>query len=127
MNAAAAALLARARRLAGLDLAQLAGRAGVAPAVVAALQAAETQTAQKGFVGQWVERALGLKPRFDDVDDPASGTEVKTLPVRIGPRGARVVEGTFVTTASVERPAALARVSVNSGAVTPSTNWPGPV
>ncbi len=103
MNAAADALLARARRLAGLDLARLAARAGVADDVVAALMAADRQTAQKGFVGQWVERALGLQPRFDDVDDPVSGTEVKTLPVRLGPGGARIQEGTFVTTASVER------------------------
>ncbi|MDP2343928.1 MAG: MutH/Sau3AI family endonuclease [Deltaproteobacteria bacterium] len=55
----------------------------------------------KGGVGQRLEQALGLKPRFDDVDDPVSGIEVKTLPFAMGTRGqARVLESTFVTTAS---------------------------
>jgi DNA mismatch repair protein MutH len=101
MNDVGADLLARARRLAGLDLAALAARAGVGGADGVGDDVKDL-TARKGFVGQWVERALGLSPRFDDVDHPESGTEVKTLPVRLGPRGARVQEGTFVTSASVE-------------------------
>ena len=55
----------------------------------------------KGGVGQRLEQALGLKPRFDDVDDPISGVELKTLPVAMRSDGkARVLESTFVTTAS---------------------------
>jgi DNA mismatch repair protein MutH len=52
-------------------------------------------------VGQRLEQALGLKPRFDDVDDPVTGVEVKTLPIGIAKDGrARVLESTFVTSAS---------------------------
>jgi DNA mismatch repair protein MutH len=53
----------------------------------------------KGGVGQAVERALGLSPRNDEVDDPIAGVEVKTLPLTVA--GA-VVEDTYVTMATVE-------------------------
>lgn len=81
--ARAEALLAAARRLAGLDVATLGG-------------------VGKGGVGQQVERALGLSPRFDDVDDPIGGVEVKTLPVRLDGGVARVLEVTFVTSATTD-------------------------
>jgi len=55
--------------------------------------------ANKGGVGVAVERALGLKPRFDDIDDPVAGVELKTLPVSAA--GA-VNEDTYVTMASIE-------------------------
>jgi DNA mismatch repair protein MutH len=55
----------------------------------------------KGGVGQRLEAALGLSPRFDDVDDPLSGVEVKTLPFRVDADGRpRVLEATFVTSAT---------------------------
>jgi DNA mismatch repair protein MutH len=76
-------LLHAARRLAGLEVTSVAGRG-------------------KGGVGQSVERALGLSPRFDEVDDPDSGVEVKTLPVRLCDDVATVTEVTFVTTATPE-------------------------
>lgn len=76
-------LLRAARRLAGLDVVALAGSG-------------------KGGVGQSVERALGLSPRFDEVDDPESGVELKTLPVRLHNDVATVTEVTFVTTATPE-------------------------
>lgn len=79
----AAALLKAARRLAGVDVAAL-GAAG------------------KGVVGQHIERALGLTPRFDDVDDPIGGVEVKTLPVRLKGGVATVTEVTFVTMATTD-------------------------
>lgn len=82
------ALLAQARSWAGstVDDVTVGGSSGV----------------HKGSVGQRLERALGLKPVFDDVDDPASGVEVKTLPFRIDAAGRpRVTESTFVTSASL--------------------------
>lgn len=55
----------------------------------------------KGGVGQRLELALGLAPRFDDVDDPSSGVEVKTLPFRVDAAGRpRTLEATFVTSAT---------------------------
>ena len=89
-KALAQALLQRARGLAGVDVAALGAASG------------ESQKETKGGVGQMVERALGLSPWFDDVDDPASGVEVKTLPVAF--RGDTVVvqQGTFVTSASTD-------------------------
>jgi DNA mismatch repair protein MutH len=83
MAARAAALLQAARRLAGIDVASLGGHG-------------------KGGVGQRVEQALGLAPRFDDVDDPESGVELKTLPVRLRDGRATVTEVTFVTTATTD-------------------------
>jgi DNA mismatch repair protein MutH len=57
--------------------------------------------ANKGGVGQRLERALGLRPQHDDVDDPASGVEVKTLPFRLDGAGRpRVAEATYVTAAT---------------------------
>ena len=80
------ALLQRARSWAGYSVSDVA----VAPT-----------PGHKGAVGQRLEQALGLKPRFDDVDDPLSGIELKTLPVALKGSGrARVLESTFVTTAS---------------------------
>jgi DNA mismatch repair protein MutH len=76
-------LLQAARRLAGVEVFALAGSG-------------------KGGVGQSVERTLGLSPRFDDVDDPESGVELKTLPVRLQNDVATVTEVTFVTTATPE-------------------------
>jgi DNA mismatch repair protein MutH len=87
-DARARALLARARGWAGLHVDD------VAP---------HTSTARvnKGGVGQRLEGALGLQPRADDVDDPLSGVEVKTLPFRFGDDGLpRVLEATFVTSAT---------------------------
>jgi DNA mismatch repair protein MutH len=90
----AKALLDRARGFAGKTVDEVAphsvGRSGGAPGV-----------SNKGGVGQRLEAALGLAPRFDDVDDPASGVEVKTVPFRVDVTGrARVLEATFITTAS---------------------------
>ena len=82
-------MLARARSLAGLRVDELAATAGMLGT-------------HKGSVGQRVERALGLKPVFDDIDDPVSGVEVKTLPVKVGRGGPSVQEVTWVTSASVE-------------------------
>lgn len=81
--ARARALLHAARRLAGVDVASLGGHG-------------------KGGVGQRVEQALGLAPRFDEVDDPDSGVELKTLPVRLRDGRATVTEVTFVTTATTD-------------------------
>ncbi len=62
---------------------------------------APAPASHKGGIGQRLEQALGLKPRFDDVDDPVSGIEVKTLPIAVAADGrARVLESTFVTSAS---------------------------
>lgn len=83
MAARAAALLQAARRLAGVEVASLGGHG-------------------KGGVGQRVEEALGLAPCFDDVDDPESGVEVKTLPVRLRDGRATVTEVTFVTSATTD-------------------------
>jgi DNA mismatch repair protein MutH len=82
-TARAIALLHAARRLAGVDVVSLGGHG-------------------KGGVGQRVEQALGLAPRFDEVDDPDSGVEVKTLPVRLREGRATVTEVTFVTTATTD-------------------------
>ncbi len=90
MNSAALALLARARGLAGLRVDEL-------------VADVDMPGEHKGGVGQRIERALGLKPVFDDVDDPNSGVEVKTLPVRVGKSGPSVQEVTWVTSATVER------------------------
>ena len=90
MNEAGLALLARARSLAGQRVDELEARV-------------DMPGAHKGGVGQRIERALGLKPVFDDVDDPDSGVEVKTLPVKIGRGGPSVQEVTWVTSATVER------------------------
>ncbi|HEY1099254.1 MAG TPA: MutH/Sau3AI family endonuclease [Myxococcota bacterium] len=87
----AQALLARARRLAGRVVDDVDAVHGGMPG------------AHKGGVGQRIERALGLRPVFDDVDDPDSGVEVKTLPVKIGRNGPSVQEVTWVTSATVER------------------------
>lgn len=58
--------------------------------------------AGKGGVGQRLEAALGLHPRFDDVDDPTSGVELKTLPFAFNVAGrARVQQSTFLTSASL--------------------------
>jgi DNA mismatch repair protein MutH len=81
--ARAEALLQAARRLAGVDVTSLGGHG-------------------KGGVGQRVEQALGLAPRFDDVDDPESGVELKTLPVRLRDGRATVTEVTFVTMATTD-------------------------
>lgn len=90
MNDAGLALLARARSMAGRRVDELEA-------------AVDMPGAHKGGVGQRIERALGLKPVFDDVDDPDSGVEVKTLPVKIGRGGPSVQEVTWVTSATVER------------------------
>jgi DNA mismatch repair protein MutH len=88
-RARARALLGVARSFAGRSLDEIAP-----PAPAAAWN--------KGGAGQRLEAALGLSPRFDDVDDPASGVEVKTLPFRIDSTGRpRVLEATFVTSATV--------------------------
>lgn len=81
-------LLARARRLAGLTVGEL------------ALRCDETVPAEprrgKGFVGRLVERALGGAGTNEDVADfPALGVELKTIPVR---RDGRPRESTFVCT-----------------------------
>ena len=63
--------------------------------------AKSTAAWNKGGVGQRLEAALGLSPRFDDVDDPLSGVEVKTLPFRVDTDGRpRILEATFVTSAT---------------------------
>jgi DNA mismatch repair protein MutH len=57
------------------------------------------QTARKGFVGQWVEKALGASAGCAQVPDfPALGVELKTIPVDANgqPR-----ESTFVTSFSL--------------------------
>lgn len=85
----AIALLHRARRLAGVDVKDL-------------MDADAAISPGKGGVGQHIERALGLSPRFDEVDDPESGVEVKTLPVAFRGDVATVQQGTFVTSASTD-------------------------
>ena len=85
----AIALLHRARRLAGVDVKDLMGTES-------------TMSPGKGGVGQYIERALGLSPRFDEVDDPESGVEVKTLPVAFRGDVTMVQQGTFVTSASTD-------------------------
>jgi DNA mismatch repair protein MutH len=78
------ALLERARSLAGLPLAQLAGFAS---------------RRGKGAVGELIELALGITPSSAPTPDvPTLGIEVKTLPVE----GDRVVESTWVCSASPE-------------------------
>lgn len=93
VNEAARALLERARALAGVPVAELTSSSSFT----------SMPAAHKGGAGQRVERALGLRPVFDDVDDPESGCEVKTLPVKIGGRGPSVQEVTWVTSATVEQ------------------------
>ncbi|MDF3065757.1 MAG: mismatch repair protein MutH [Polyangiaceae bacterium] len=83
-----AELLARAAELAGLRLAELAGRFAVA--VPPDLRRA------KGFVGGLLERALGATAGSRAVPDfPDLHIELKTLPVD---RGGSPVESTFVCT-----------------------------
>jgi DNA mismatch repair protein MutH len=87
-DARARALLAQARGWAGLQVDDVAPQAGAS-------------RVNKGGVGQRLEGALGLQPRADDVDDPLSGVEVKTLPFRFDDAGLpRVLEATFVTSAT---------------------------
>ncbi len=93
VNDAARALIERARALAGTPVAELTSSSSLT----------SMPGAHKGSAGQRVERALGLRPVFDDVDDPDSGCEVKTLPVKLGARGPSVQEVTWVTSATVER------------------------
>src|SRR5688500_18797590 len=81
-------LMARARALSGMSLAELARQFGIA--------VPEAQLRAKGWVGQLLERALGAtagsraKPDFE-----ALGIELKTLPV--DGRG-QPKESTFVCT-----------------------------
>ena len=83
-----AELLARAAELAGLRLAELAPRFGLA--VPADLRRA------KGFVGGLLERALGASAGSRALPDfPELGIELKTLPVD---RSGAPVESTFVCT-----------------------------
>ncbi len=89
-EAAAQALLARAVALAGCRTDDLVAEVAM-------------PGSHKGGVGQRIERALGLAPRFDDVDDPESGVEVKTLPVKMTDSGAVVQQVTWVTSATPER------------------------
>ncbi|MBM4283361.1 MAG: DNA mismatch repair protein MutH, partial [Deltaproteobacteria bacterium] len=87
-RARARALLAAARALAGRAVDDIA-------------PPAPDSARNKGGAGQRLEAALGLSPRFDDVDDPASGVELKTLPLRVDADGRpRVLEATFVTSAT---------------------------
>lgn len=85
---AEAALLERARALAGSTLADLAAHGGVT--LPADLRRA------KGLVGQLVERALGATGANTDAPDfPVLGIELKTIPVG---RDGRPRESTFVCT-----------------------------
>ncbi len=81
-----ATLLARARRVAGLTVGELAAAQGVrVPAIPAQ---------RKGFVGQLVEAALGASAGSRaEPDFPALGVELKTIPLT--PEG-RPKESTFV-------------------------------
>jgi DNA mismatch repair protein MutH len=81
-------LLARAHALAGLSIAELAGRFS--------LQAPPDLRRAKGFVGALIERALGATAGSRAAPDfEALGIELKTLPVDA--RG-RALESTFVCT-----------------------------
>ncbi len=83
------ALLAQARRLAGLTIAELAREVRfVLPA---------DPSRAKGAIGHLVERALGATAGSRPGPDFASGIELKTLPVDV--RG-RPAESTFVTMVS---------------------------
>lgn len=80
-------LLSTARALAGLTLAELAARGGVPlPASLAR---------SKGFVGQAVERALGIAPSTAAGPD-LPDLEIKTIPVAHAAGAVRTVESTFV-------------------------------
>lgn len=93
-----AELLARARGLAGLNLAELAYRLGVA--VPASL------SRDKGWGGQLIERALGATAGSRPEPDFAHlGIELKTLPVD---RAGQPLESTYVCTAPLTGLAGLA-------------------
>lgn len=86
------ALLNRARQLGGRTLAELA-----APLH---LDVPEDLKRHKGFVGQLLERALGLEVNSTPGPDvPALGLEIKTLPID---RRGRPLESTFVCTIRLE-------------------------
>jgi DNA mismatch repair protein MutH len=82
-------LLARAQRLAGVTLAELAGSLGFA-------LPAEPRR-HKGLIGELVEVALGVGARGAAVDFPELGIELKTIPLS---RDGRPRESTFVCTIS---------------------------
>jgi len=91
--ASEAALLERARELAGTNLGEIAGRFG--------LGVPDTLLRAKGWVGMLVERALGASAGSrSEPDFPALGIELKTLPIDASgqPR-----ESTFVCTVELSR------------------------
>jgi DNA mismatch repair protein MutH len=82
-------LLARAHRLAGVTLAELARSLGLVPP--------PEPSRHKGLIGEWVEVALGASGRGAGIDFPQLGIELKTIPVS---RDGRPRESTFVCTIS---------------------------
>ena len=85
-------LLARARDLAGRNLAELTVRAG--------LTAPSEPRRAKGFVGSLVERLLGARASSASVPDfPALGIELKTIPLLAD---GRPRESTFVCTVGLD-------------------------
>jgi DNA mismatch repair protein MutH len=88
------AIIDAARALAGLTLPELAARGGLSmPASLAR---------SKGFIGQAVERALGLPMKTGPGPD-LPGLEIKTLPVELAVDTPRSVESTFVCTVQRDR------------------------
>ena len=88
-------LLARARALAGLTLAQVAERLGET--------VPDDLNRRKGWVGQLIERALGATASARaEPDFQGLGVELKTLPVD---RQGRPRESTYVCTVPLEGPA----------------------
>lgn len=85
-------LLARARRLAGLSLGQLARELGCRPP--------ENLRRHKGWIGELLERALGASAgSLPEPDFPQLGIELKTLPVT---RAGLPRESTYVCTVPLE-------------------------
>jgi len=90
-------LLARARGLAGMSVAELGRWLG--------FRVPSDLKGHKGFIGQLVEVALGARAGSDpEPDFPALGVELKTLPVT--PEG-RPVESTYVCLARLDGREAL--------------------
>jgi len=88
------AVIDAARALAGLTLPELAERGG--------LSMPPSLSRSKGFIGQAVERALGLEPKSGPGPD-LPGLEIKTLPVELIQKMPRSVESTFVCTVQRDR------------------------
>jgi DNA mismatch repair protein MutH len=87
-------LLSRALSLSGLTLPELARLGGV--------PMPPSLARSKGFIGQAVERALGLKPGTGPGPD-LPDLEIKTLPVERRPDGLKTAESTFVCTVQRDR------------------------